>query len=154
MTTAVLTAFTLIAFAANSLLTRLALGRELIDPVSFTALRLGSGALALLPLSLLISENPTTPRGNKGSWGSAMALFTYAAAFSLAYISLSAGSGALILFGAVQVTMITAALRSGERLRPAQWIGGGVAVGGLVYLLAPGASAPTRRTGPSGRHTS
>ncbi len=142
MTTAVLTAFTLIAFAANSLLTRQALGSELIDPLSFTLIRLGSGALALLPLSRLVSEPQPGNEAKNGSWGSGFALFAYAGAFSLAYISLSAGVGALILFGAVQVTMITAALRSGERLRAAQWTGGLVAVGGLVYLLLPGVSAP------------
>ena len=136
-----LTAFTLIAFAANSLLTRQALGSELIDPVSFTLLRLGSGALALLPLSRLVSEK-SSPGVQNGSWGSGFALFAYAGAFSLAYLSLSAAVGALILFGSVQVTMITGALRSGERLRLAQWIGGMIAIGGLVYLLLPGVSAP------------
>ena len=136
-----LTAFTLMAFAANSLLTRQALGSELIDPVSFTLLRLGSGALALLPLSRLVSEK-SSPGVQNGSWGSGFALFAYAGAFSLAYLSLSAAVGALILFGSVQVTMITGALRSGERLRLAQWIGGMIAIGGLVYLLLPGVSAP------------
>lgn len=141
MTTVVLTAFTLMAFAANSLLTRQALGSELIDPVSFTLIRLGSGALALLPLSRLVSEKHA-PGTQRGSWGSGFALFAYAGAFSLAYLSLNAGVGALILFGSVQVTMITGALRSGERLGAVQWIGGMVAIGGLVYLLLPGGSAP------------
>jgi drug/metabolite transporter (DMT)-like permease len=141
MTAFALTAFTLVAFAANSLLSRMALSNQLIDPVSFTALRLGSGALALLPLSWIVSEQ-RSPNKQNGSWGSGIALFAYAAAFSLAYLSLSAGIGALILFGAVQVTMITAAVRSGERLGWAQLVGGIIAVGGLVYLMLPGVSAP------------
>jgi drug/metabolite transporter (DMT)-like permease len=135
------TAFTLIAFAANSLLCRMALGQRLIDPVSFTTLRLASGALALAPLSWMVGE-PRAPRDTGGSWGSGFALFAYAAAFSLAYVSLSAGMGALILFGSVQVTMIGAGLRSGERVAAAQWVGSAVAIGGLIYLVLPGISAP------------
>ncbi len=117
MSLLVSTAFTLIAFAANSLLCRMALGEHLIDPMSFTTIRLTSGALSLMVLTRLIGEN-NRPRRATGSWGSGLALFVYAAAFSLAYISLDAGMGALILFGAVQVTMIGAALRSGEHLVP------------------------------------
>ena len=138
MNTAMLTTLTLIAFAANSLLCRMALGDNLIDPVSFTSLRLISGALALIPISRIVPE----PEPQKGSWASAVALFAYAAAFSLAYVSLNAGMGALILFGSVQVTMIAAALRSGERLLIVQWAGAAAAVGGLIYLLLPGISAP------------
>ena len=82
------------------------------------------------------------PQTRKGSWGSGFALFAYAAAFSLAYVSLSAGMGALILFGSVQVTMLGAALTSGEHLKPAQWVGSVAAIGGLVYLVLPGISAP------------
>jgi drug/metabolite transporter (DMT)-like permease len=137
----ILTAFTLIAFAANSLLTRLALGSDLIDPISFTVIRLCSGALFLLPLAWIVSEQKPAQK-KSGSWVSGIALFAYAIAFSLAYVSLSAGIGALILFSSVQVTMITAALRSGENLGRVQWVGAVVAVGGLVYLLLPGASAP------------
>ena len=137
----ILTAFTLVAFATNSLLCRMALGWHLIDPVSFTTLRLVSGALALIPISRLVSESKT-PHKTKGSWISGFALFAYAAAFSLAYVSLSTGMGALILFGAVQVTMIGAALKSGEKLGPAQWVGSTTALGGLIYLVLPGISAP------------
>ncbi len=136
-----LTALTMAAFAANSLLCRMALGGPLVDPVSFTTIRLVSGAVALIAISRLVVE-PEVPETTKGSWGSGFALFAYAAAFSLAYVSLSAGMGALILFGAVQVTMLGAALTSGEHLRPAQWVGSLAAMGGLVYLVLPGLSAP------------
>ncbi len=141
MTVVLLTGFTLIAFAANSLLCRVALGGGLIDPLSFTALRLGSGALALTSISRVIAE----PRGTDntgGSWASGFALFAYAAAFSLAYTSLSTGTGALLLFGLVQVTMIGAALKSGEHLGPAQRIGATIALGGLIYLVLPGIASP------------
>jgi drug/metabolite transporter (DMT)-like permease len=141
MTVMILTAFTMIAFAANSLLCRLALSDPLIDPVSFTTIRLVSGALVLIPVSRLVAE-PRSQRDKSGSWASGFALFAYAAAFSLAYVSLNAGMGALILFGAVQVTMIVAALRSGEKLGFAQWAGSITAIGGLIYLVLPGISAP------------
>jgi drug/metabolite transporter (DMT)-like permease len=137
----VITAFTLVAFAANSLLCRMALGSGLIDPVSFTTLRLASGALTLVPLSWLFAQSePRT--GSGGSWASGFALFAYAGAFSLAYVSLNTGMGALILFGSVQVTMMGFALRSGEALNVAQGLGSLAAVAGLVYLVLPGLSAP------------
>ena len=135
------TTFTLIAFAANSLLCRVALGGKLIDPVTFTTLRLISGALALAVISHGFPETEA-PEKRRGAWGSGLALFAYAAAFSLAYVSLSAGTGALILFGTVQVTMIGAALRAGDQLGSAQWFGSAAAVGGLTYLVLPGFSAP------------
>jgi drug/metabolite transporter (DMT)-like permease len=141
MIVVILTALTLVAFAANSLLCRMALGGHLIDPVSFTTLRLVSGALALIFISRLVGESKT-PHKKKGTWGSGFALFVYAAAFSLAYVSLSTGMGALILFGAVQVTMIGAAIKSGEKLGPSQWSGSAVALGGLIYLMLPGLSSP------------
>ena len=141
MSVVFLTAFTLIAFAANSLLCRMALGGGHIDPVSFTTLRLVSGALALMPISQMVAES-RPPQKKKGSWGLGFALFAYAAAFSLAYVSLSTGMGALILFGSVQVTMIGAALKAGENLGPVQCVGSAVAVGGLIYLVLPGISAP------------
>jgi drug/metabolite transporter (DMT)-like permease len=140
-----LTAFTLIAFAANSLLTRMALDGGFIDPISFTALRLSSGALALVPIGWLANSRTMTkpgPAATNGTWGSGIALFAYAAAFSLAYVSLTTGTGALILFGAVQITMMSAALKSGERLGPLQWLGLTAAVGGLIYLVLPGLAAP------------
>ncbi len=142
----ILTAVTLIAFAANSLLCRPALGGELIDPVSFTTLRLVSGAIILIPISRLAGESPPAlgRRGQErhGSWGSGLALFVYAIAFSLAYLSLDAGMGALILFGCVQATMIGAGLKSGERPHPVQWLGLITALSGLVYLVSPGIAAP------------
>lgn len=143
----ILTALTLVAFAANSLLCRMALGEDLIDPVTFTTLRLASGAIILVPISKLVAESPPAGHGLekqdlRGSWSSGLALFVYAAAFSLAYLSLDAGMGALILFGAVQATMMGAGLRSGERPHPVQWLGLITALGGLVYLVSPGISAP------------
>lgn len=133
-----LTALAMIAFAGNSLLCRQALKHTAIDPASFTAIRLISGALVLW---LLVRMKQTAPTG-KGNWPSAFALFVYAAAFSFAYISLSAGSGALLLFGAVQVTMIGHGIFAGERLRVLQAFGVLLAFGGLVGLLLPGLSAP------------
>jgi len=146
MLVGILTAFTLIAFAANSLLCRMALGGELIDPVSFTTLRLVSGAIILVPISRLAAGSPPALEGqgpeSHGSWGSGLALFAYAIAFSLAYVSLDAGMGALILFGCVQATMIGAGLKAGERLHPVQWLGLITALSGLVYLVSPGIAAP------------
>jgi drug/metabolite transporter (DMT)-like permease len=141
MNVVIITAFTLVAFAANSLLCRTALGGHLIDPVSFTTIRLVSGALALI-LIVRLSGESNKPQQAKGSWGSGLALFAYAAAFSLAYVSLSTGMGALILFGSVQVTMISVALKSGEKLGPVQWIGLAAAISGFIYLVMPGISAP------------
>jgi drug/metabolite transporter (DMT)-like permease len=140
MNVVIITAFTLIAFAANSLFCRMALGGHLIDPVSFTTIRLVSGALALI-LIIALSGQSNQPR-QKGSWGSGLALFAYAAAFSIAYISLSTGMGALILFGSVQVTMISVALKSGEKLGPVQWAGLAAAISGFIFLVMPGISAP------------
>jgi drug/metabolite transporter (DMT)-like permease len=132
-----LTALTMMAFAANSLLCREALRHTAIDPASFTLIRIGAGAVVLALLARWRCE------GRKGgNWGSALALVGYAVAFSFAYLSLSAGTGALLLFGAVQVTMIGRGLLAGERLRPAQSAGLLLALAGLVGLLAPGLSAP------------
>jgi drug/metabolite transporter (DMT)-like permease len=136
-----LTFFTLLAFAGNSLLCRMALGNDLIDPTTFTALRLASGALILVPVSQLLTKKPPIRR-EEGSWASGLALFAYAITFSLAYVSLDTGMGALILFGSVQVTMICAGLKSGERPHPLQWMGLAAALGGLVYLVLPGIKAP------------
>src|SRR5262245_42149458 len=131
----------MVAFAANSVLCRLALGHATIDAASFTTVRLVSGAAMLSALALLLHRGqPMAPRG---SWRAATALFGYAIAFSFAYLSLSAGTGALILFGAVQLTMIVAALRAGERPGVLQWLGFACAVAGLVYLVAPGVKAPS-----------
>jgi drug/metabolite transporter (DMT)-like permease len=134
----------MLAFAANSLLCRLAIGpAHAIDPVSFTSIRLVSGALALwLLVRLRRGRAPAHRAPATGSWRSGAALFAYALGFSLAYVSLEAGVGALILFGAVQVTMLGIGLLSGERPVLGEWIGFVVAVSGLVYLVAPGVSAP------------
>ncbi len=128
------------AFAANSLLCRLALRETQIDPASFTFVRLFSGALVLWALVSFRSRSTSARRS--GSWRSALALFAYAAAFSFAYTSLSAGTGALLLFGAVQATMILWGVTHGERLRAAQLGGFALAIAGLVVLVFPGLAAP------------
>jgi drug/metabolite transporter (DMT)-like permease len=133
-----LTLLAMLAFAGNSLLCRAALKSAHIDAASFTALRIASGALALW----LIVHLRRGPRGSAGNWGSAFALFAYAAAFSFAYIGLSAATGALLLFGAVQATMIGVGLWRGERLRARQTAGVLGALGGLVWLVLPGLAAP------------
>jgi drug/metabolite transporter (DMT)-like permease len=135
----VLTSVAMIAFAGNSLLTRLALRGGSIDATSFTTIRLASGALVL---GLIAHGSRGSGKGG-GTWVSAVALLAYAAGFSFAYLSLPAATGALLLFGAVQATMIGYGFWSGERLRKRQVIGLGLAVGGLVLLLLPGASAPS-----------
>jgi drug/metabolite transporter (DMT)-like permease len=134
-----LTSLAMIAFASNSLLCRAALKQTSIDAATFTFVRIFSGAAALW----LIIKIRRTAWKDAGNWFSAAALFVYAAAFSFAYISLSAGTGALLLFGAVQATMILWGFRKGERLRAIQLIGLVVAVSGLVVLLLPGLSAPS-----------
>jgi len=131
----------MVAFASNSLLNRLALGRESIDAVSYTTVRLVSGALVLWLIASLRKDS-AEPKV-RGNWISAAMLFLYAIAFSFAYLSLSAGTGALILFGTVQVTMILSALRSGERPQLLEWLGVLLALGGLVYLVLPGLRAPS-----------
>lgn len=133
-----LTSLALIAFAGNSLLCRAALAQTGIDPASFTTVRLVSGAATLWFLATLRSGGID----RSGSWLSALALFTYAAGFSFAYLSLTAAAGALILFGAVQITMIGYGIWTGERMRRLQIVGILLACGGLVGLLLPGLSAP------------
>lgn len=128
----------MIAFAGNSVLCRLALRQAHIDAASFTLVRLVSGALCLW----IIVQIGKGSSGRSGSWPSAFALFGYASLFSFAYLRLSAGTGALLLFGAVQATMIGWSLRKGERLRWAQIGGLLLALGGLVALVFPGLSAP------------
>jgi drug/metabolite transporter (DMT)-like permease len=133
-----LTSLAMVAFAGNSLLCRQALKHTAIDPASFTSVRLVSGALMLW---LVARIRHTAPEG-AGNWPSAFALFAYAAGFSFAYVSLPAASGALLLFGAVQATMIGHGIRMGERLHVLQTAGVIIAFGGLVGLLLPGLSAP------------
>ena len=139
--TALYTSLTMVAFASNSILNRLALGRGSIDAVSYTTIRLIAGAVTLWLISFLQRNNVGSRV--RGNWTSAAMLFIYAIAFSLAYLSLTAGAGALILFGTVQVTMILAALRSGERPQLREWLGVLLALGGLVYLVLPGLEAPS-----------
>jgi drug/metabolite transporter (DMT)-like permease len=134
----VLTLLAMLAFAGNSLLCRAAFHATRIDAASFTTIRVVSGALALW----LIVRAQSGRGKAAGSWASAAALFAYAAAFSFAYLSLTAATGALLLFGAVQATMIGVGLWRGERLRPWQLVGLARALGGLVGLLLPGLSAP------------
>jgi len=136
--TALFAAMALLGFAANSLLCRLALRAGEIDAASFTAIRLASGALVL---ALLVVTRGARLRG-AGNWTSAIALGAYAVMFSIAYRELSAGTGALLLFGAVQLTMIAGALRSGERPTALQCAGWFVAAAGLVVLTAPGIDPP------------
>jgi drug/metabolite transporter (DMT)-like permease len=119
----------------------MALASDAIDPVAFTLIRLGSGVAVLVPLSALMSE-PRPEDKPAGSWRSGLALFVYAMAFSLAYVSLETGVGALILFGSVQATMIGAGLWQGERPTVREWLGLLVAMAGLVYLVLPGIAAP------------
>ena len=140
-----LTLLAMIAFASNSLLCRSALKQAGIDAASFTFVRIFSGAAALWLIMKMRHAKTVAAvydRRSEGNWPSALALFTYAAAFSFAYNSLSAGTGALLLFGAVQATMILWGLRKGERLHSIQIVGLAVAVTGLVVLLFPGLSAP------------
>ncbi len=124
----------LVGFAANSLLCRAALGADAIDAASFTAIRLGAGALVLVALTRRV------PR--EGSWSSGAALFAYAAAFSFAYLRLTTATGALILFAMVQATMIGWGVARGERPRVVEWLGLAIAGGGLVALTLPGLAAP------------
>jgi drug/metabolite transporter (DMT)-like permease len=164
--TLLFTALALLAFAANSLMCRLALGGGSIDPASFTTIRLVAGATMLAVIGVVRAEAggalpkqdaPLQGAPNRaalpgaagqagafhGSWIPAIALFLYAITFSLAYVSLPVATGALILFGAVQTTMLAAAIRSGERPAPLEWGGLVVGVAGLVYLVSPGLTAPS-----------
>jgi drug/metabolite transporter (DMT)-like permease len=138
--TPLLTVVAMFAFAANSLLCRLALGEQQIDAASFTTVRVVSGAITLSLFML-----PHWRRGERRiafDWGASAMLFAYMIFFSFAYLSLSAGTGALLLFGSVQLTMIISALRAGERFNRWAWAGLLAAVGGLVYLVSPGITAP------------
>jgi drug/metabolite transporter (DMT)-like permease len=135
---AALAALAMIAFAGNSLLCRTALRHTGIDAASFTSIRLASGAIVL---GLIARARSGAPAG-KGNWPSAFALFAYAAGFSFAYGTLPTATGALLLFGAVQATMIGHGVKSGERFRGPQVIGFLLALAGLTGLLLPGLSAP------------
>ena len=142
----------MIAFAANSLLCRMALVNTDIDPSSFTIIRLLSGALSLLILSIVFFVSRSRSQEPEGfiaiikqnaSVTGGIALFVYALCFSFAYISMATGTGALLLFGTVQLTMITAGLIKGERFTTSQWLGFSFAIIGLIILLLPSSSAPS-----------
>ena len=136
-----LTVLAMLAFAGNSILCRLALRDEAIDPLGFTAIRMISGAIMLVALYAVKNGPPKLRR--HGSWASALMLFVYAIAFSFAYVFLDAGSGALILFGFVQATMLVASLKFGDRPGILEWAGWFLACVGLVWLLLPGAQTPS-----------
>ena len=137
--TAWLTLAALLAFAANSLLCRLALGRELIDAASFATVRVVSGAAVLLVLTRPWRASGASARTDLSA---ALMLFLYMVFFSFAYLSLDAGTGALILFGAVQLSMFAMGIKRGERFTAPAWTGLALAMAGLVYLVSPGVSAP------------
>ena len=136
------TALALIAFAANSVLCRMALGAEAIDASGFTIVRLASGALTLF-LILQFQRNDYQSLTSKGSWWGASMLFLYAITFSFAYIRLETGTGALILFGWTQITIIFVSLVSGSRLHPTEWVGVVVSFFGFVYLVLPNIASPS-----------
>ena len=150
-----LTALALIAFAANSILCRLALGNESIDAAGFTIIRLLAGALTLMGILQLRSyleardkralDQPISESASQstGSWFSGLMLFIYAALFSFAYVSMDTGTGALILFGAVQLTMILMSIFKGERLLAIEWVGMIVAFVGFIYLVLPQLGTPS-----------
>lgn len=139
--TILVTLSALVAFAANSIICRLALAEGAIDAASFSTIRLASGALVLLGITAFLGKTDRSQQ--RGDWVSASMLFLYAVAFSFAYITLGVGTGALLLFGAVQATMILAGWWSGERPRLIQWTGLSLALGGLVWLVFPGLNAPS-----------
>lgn len=141
MKPALFSVLALLAFAANSVICRLALGRHLIDAASFTSVRLLAGAVVLLLLRRLLAPRESLrPAGN---WPAAAMLFAYAAAFSFAYVTLPTATGALLLFGAVQLTMILSTLAKGHRMHALEWTGLAFAFSGFVYLVLPGLAAPT-----------
>ncbi len=135
------TVFALLAFAGNSVLCRLALGENAIDAASFTTIRLLSG-IAILMVVVAITKKPKKSQP-KGSWLAASMLFVYALAFSYGYLSLDTGTGALILFAAVQITMIAVGVVSGNRLHFAEWLGLFIAFSGFVYLILPSVTTPS-----------
>ncbi len=140
--TVVFTGLALLSFAANSVLCRLALGAEAIDAASFTVIRLLSGAIVLYVIIRITHTKKALPE-EKGSWLASSMLFLYATAFSFAYITLDTGTGALILFGSVQITMVLLALISGHRLHVTEWLGILLAFVGFVYLMLPEINMPS-----------
>jgi drug/metabolite transporter (DMT)-like permease len=140
LTTIFLTVVAMVAFSANSLLCRIALRGAHIDPAGFALVRIASGAAMLVLVSRLRRGDHAQVTGD---WRAAGMLFAYVAAFSFAYLTLAAGTGALILFGAVQLTMFAAGLRAGERFGLAGWLGLLLAACGLLVLVLPGVAAPS-----------
>jgi drug/metabolite transporter (DMT)-like permease len=134
------TVLALAAFAANSILCRMALREGVVDPATFSTVRFASGAMMLIVVGAR-TKRPFFPLS--GSWVAAISLAIYALPFAFAYTQLSAGTGALIMFGCVQVTMLVAALSAGERPHAVQWVGLIVALAGLVNLVFPGLTAPS-----------
>ena len=151
--TAFLTLASITAFAANAVVCRWALDHQLIDPVSFTSLRLGSGAASLfLVMSWFhwrkkshqaINLNAATETLSHGSWRAAIILFLYAITFSYGYVAISTATGALLLAAVVQLTMIGYAVKNGDKLHTAEWIGVGLALMGLLYLVYPKLTTPS-----------
>ncbi|MDH5426140.1 MAG: DMT family transporter [Gammaproteobacteria bacterium] len=139
--TAAITSLALIAFALNSVLCRMALGSAAIDAASFTVIRLLSGSIMLLIIISFGRHNRECSA--TGSWTASLMLFIYALTFSFAYLSLDTGTGALILFGSVQITMILVAVISGVRLHYTEWSGVIIAFSGFVYLILPAVSTPS-----------
>ena len=135
-----LTAFALTAFAFNSILCRMALAAGEIDAASFTVIRLVSGAVTLA--ALLLATGKTRGTAKNGNWASAFFLFAYAITFSFAYLGLTTGTGALILFGSVQLTMFGVSLYRGDSPGALEWVGLLLAFAGLTYLVSPGLAAP------------
>jgi drug/metabolite transporter (DMT)-like permease len=141
MRTIIFTSLALIAFAANAVLCRLALGEQSIDAAGFTIIRLTS---AVVVLGLILAfRGSASAIEHHGSWRAAFMLFLYAASFSFAYLTLTTGSGALVLFGSVQLTMILVSLHRGDRLGWLEWTGVVLAFGGFVWLVLPGVAAPS-----------
>ncbi|MEM8795495.1 MAG: DMT family transporter [Pseudomonadota bacterium] len=138
--TGLIAAVTMVAFAFNSVIARAALGQDLIDPASYTTIRMGSGALVLFAIVAFAKKERA--REKAGSWYSGFLLFTYAIFLSFAYVGIDTGIGALVLFAGVQATMIGFGLYAGERPSAIAWIGNVIAIAGFVYLLSPGLSAP------------
>jgi drug/metabolite transporter (DMT)-like permease len=137
------TVFALLAFASNSVLCRLALGENAIDPSSFTIIRLISGIIILMAVMQLSEKSNNVKLKSKGSWLAASMLFIYAIAFSFGYVSLDTGTGALILFGSVQITMIITSVISGNKLHISEWLGLLIAFSGFVYLIIPDLVTPS-----------
>lgn len=148
------TVLALTTMATNTVLGRLALGGGAdapIDAASYTAIRLLTGSLVLIAILMITrkifspktSDSSTVKPSTKGSWSASFMLFLYALTFSFAYITLDTGTGALILFGAVQITMIILSLITGTRLHLSEWLGVALALAGFVYLVLPGVTAPS-----------